>query len=255
MVKLTDEIWRANFNDIHRHWNVRTEHAYKHNDEIQRYSEHDTISYRNNNNGICLKMHKHGGDIKSAKLDTKGKMSFKYGYYEAEVELDKCYTKGLWPAIWFVGDHGGHWPNCGEIDLLEYVAWNKDAVYGTLHGPGYSGGDALSSGGHKPNIELTKGKHIIAMSWEPGRIKWYLNGKKFYETSRDHLHNHRHGAHWVFDQSYYMIINLALGGNFGGAFHDSKNYIFSHLPEYNDFKINYITVSKTRSGHGEVIHH
>lgn len=157
----------------------------------------------------------------SARISTKGLHSWKYGRFEARMRLPG--GQGIWPAFWMLGDDIDEvgWPKCGEIDIMEVIGREPSTLYGTLHGPGYSG--AESTGG---NIKLASGKfadgfHVFAVEWRPGEIEWFLDGKIY---SRKKVKDLPGSAKWVFDHSFFMILNLAVGGNWPGSPDDSTEF-------------------------------
>jgi hypothetical protein len=119
---------------------------------------------------------------------------------------------GLWPAFWSLGtdiDRVG-WPQTGEIDIMEYVSRLPDEIFGTIHGPGYSGGNAY--GNTYPIPDVANGYHTFAVEWQPNLIKWYVDDTLYHSaTPADVAPND-----WVFNDPVYLLLNLALGGNFGG---------------------------------------
>jgi len=150
----------------------------------------------------------------SARISTKGLASWKYGRIEARMRLPE--GQGVWPAFWMLGDDIDKvgWPACGEIDIMEMIGHQPSSLYGTLHGPGYSGASGLSS-----NTRLLSGKFIdgfntFSIEWGPDRIEWLLNGKKYASKSSADVPK---GEKWVFDHEFFIILNLAVGGNWPGS--------------------------------------
>lgn len=154
----------------------------------------------------------------SARLITKKKFEFKYGRVEARIKLPQ--GAGVWPAFWMLGndiDRIG-WPACGEIDIMEFIGREPAKIYGTIHGPGYSG--AASVGG---SITLTGDKrtsdfHIYAVEWSENEIRWFFDGKEYHKFSRTNIPS---GSKWVFDHPFFIILNFAVGGKWPGS-PDSK---------------------------------
>ncbi len=147
----------------------------------------------------------------SARLLTAGKMSVGFGRIEGRVQVPE--GAGLWPAFWMLGtniDQVG-WPASGEIDVMEYVGRQPNRLYGTIHGPGYAG-----SANFGRTIDLDEpvaaAFHVFAIDWKPGLIVWSLDGREYHRaTPADVAPNE-----WPFDQAFFLLLNLAVGGNLGG---------------------------------------
>ena len=145
-------------------------------------------------------------DYTSGSVNGRGKFAFQYGKLEVRAKIE--YGRGVWPAIWALGANG-KWPDCGEIDILEYVSQDKHKVHGTMHwqkGTNYGGG-------HTKNInepDLLEGFHTYGMDWTPEKIDLYFDGKKFHTLTLDDA-NRADGSN-PFRQPYYLILNLAIGG-------------------------------------------
>lgn len=151
----------------------------------------------------------------SARLITKGKFSQKFGRFEARIKLP--FGQGIWPAFWMLGDNidTAGWPNCGEIDIMENIGREPSANHGSLHGPGYSGGSPLSgiytlSGGQR----FSDGFHVFTIDWEPAAIRFYVDGN-LYETRTPS--DVPAGRRWVFDHPFFILLNVAVGGNWPGS--------------------------------------
>jgi beta-glucanase (GH16 family) len=151
----------------------------------------------------------------SGKFTTFGKVHFRYGHIEARIKFPT--GVGTWPAFWMLGtdlmDAG--WPQCGEIDIAEGKGAEPSWLFGTLHGPGYCGdegrGLVFDSG-----LALGDEFHTFAIDWLPGSIAWSLDGREYSRlTSADIAPNE-----WVFDHDFYIVVNLAMGGNFTGPIDD-----------------------------------
>jgi beta-glucanase (GH16 family) len=148
----------------------------------------------------------------SARLKTQGLQEFQYGRIEARLKVPA--GAGLWPAFWMLGSSfdGTNWPDCGEIDIMEYVGREPDLVIGTAHGPGYSGALGLSKW-NRQQYNLFDAFHTYAIDWQPGQIDWYYDGVKYHTVTRADVGDRP----WVFDQPYFIILNLAVGGTLGGV--------------------------------------
>jgi beta-glucanase (GH16 family) len=144
----------------------------------------------------------------SARLTTKGRKFFRYGLFQARIKLPA--GRGIWPAFWMLGttiDQVG-WPACGEIDVMENFGINPNAVQGTVHGPGYSGASGITAS-LETSSPLADRFHLFSVLWEPGGIRWYCDEMLYHTVTPASLCGHR----WVFDDDFYLLINVAVGGN------------------------------------------
>ncbi len=150
----------------------------------------------------------------SARLLTKTKFTQTYGRFEARMKIP--YGQGLWPAFWMLGDNidTAHWPNCGEIDVMENIGKEPSIVHGTFHGPGYSGGNGIGAaytlpGGQKFSDDF----HTFAVEWEPNVMRFYVDGLLYKTRTPADLPT---GTSWVFDHPFFIILNVAVGGYWPG---------------------------------------
>lgn len=160
----------------------------------------------------------------SSRMVTRNLKEFKYGYFEFRVKLPE--SPGFWPAIWMLrhdiyDPNGTVWPTCGEIDILESSAniWGLGKVYGTLHcDAGHSGNPIYTQGLQMSKIESKW--HLYGLYWTPNSIIWYYDDQlvgKYVPTNTDN------NAVWPFHEDFYIIMNLAVGGNLGGYIPDNVN--------------------------------
>ena len=193
------------------------------NNELQYYTANRLENARVEGGHLIIEVHKEpnyngtGNDYTSARLLTKDKHDWQYGRFEARIKLPEG-PAGLWPAFWMLGSNftSVGWPRCGEIDIMEYVSKVPNRVWGTIHGQGYSGGAGY--GGHYdfPGPVATE-FHEFAVEWEPGMIRWYVDGIFFHSaTPEDIAGTSRVPNEWYFDHPFFMILNVAVGGNWGG---------------------------------------
>lgn len=172
---------------------------------------------------------RHHANYTSASLTTEGKASWTYGRIEVRAKLPE--GKGMWPAIWTLGDdiHAVGWPRCGEIDIMEFVGKEPDAIHGTAH---YSKDGKHASSGNKTAIaDPATGFHVYAVEWWPDRIDFFFDDRKYHSVPLDDAGP---GEANPFRKPHYLILNLALGGDWGGPINDSK------LPQ--KFVIDYVRV-------------
>jgi beta-glucanase (GH16 family) len=143
----------------------------------------------------------------SARLKTQGLQNFQYGRIEARLKVPA--GKGLWPAFWMLGSSfdGTNWPDCGEIDIMEYIGKEPDLILGTAHGPGYSGALGISQW-NRQTFDIADDFHTYAIEWSEGQIDWYFDGELYHTVTRADVGERE----WVFDQPFFIILNLAIGG-------------------------------------------
>jgi len=149
----------------------------------------------------------------SARLLTYGKFSHQYGTLEARIRISS--GQGFWPAFWMLGNNFGSvgWPECGEIDIMENVGFEPLLVHGSLHGPGYSGGSGLTSSFRSPNGQpFANDFHVYRIVWTPTSITWSVDGVNFATKTPSDASGNR----WVFNQPFFFILNLAVGGQWPG---------------------------------------
>jgi beta-glucanase (GH16 family) len=154
-------------------------------------------------------------DYTSARIKTQGRATWTYGRVEARMQLTA--GRGIWPAFWMLGANYASvgWPTCGEIDIMENVGHEPETVYGTVHGPGYSGGDNVGGDFTLPDGgRFADHFHLFAVEWEPDSIRWLVDNRVYFQISRADLPA---GALWVFDHPFFLIMNVAVGGNWPGA--------------------------------------
>lgn len=178
------------------------------NNELQYYTNRlENASVSNGMLKITAKREAFSGSaFTSARLLTKGKFTTKYGKIEARAKLPS--GVGTWPAIWMLGkniDQVG-WPACGEIDIMEHKGSDENRIYGTLHYPGRSGGNADGKTVVVSNV--ASAFHIYSVEWNASTIKISVDGNVFYTFANN--------ANTAFNQEFFIILNVAMGGGFGG---------------------------------------
>ncbi len=193
------------------------------NNELQFYTGRPENAYIENG---CLILRAipedyQGNEYTSAKLTTQNKGDWTYGRFEIKAKMP--IGQGLWPAIWMMPTdekmYGG-WPNCGEIDIMEYLGHKPDTVYGTVH---YGIPHSQSQG--EPYI-LTNGKkfsddfHVFGLEWLPGEIRWLIDGKVYQTQKYWYSRAPKEATDFTypapFDRNFYLQLNLAVGGNWPG---------------------------------------
>ena len=152
-----------------------------------------------------------GSEYTSARILTKGKFEQKYGRYEARIKLPL--GKGLWPAFWMLGANSDTviWPQCGEIDIMEYLGSKPTSIFGTVHGPGYSGENAISKDYILTNDRFDNDFHVFGIEWGENYVNYYVDDVLYNQITPKDVK-----GEWVFNQPFYIILNMAVGGNFPG---------------------------------------
>ena len=149
----------------------------------------------------------------SARLITKGLFSQAYGRFEARIRVPR--GQGLWPAFWMLGaniDAVG-WPTSGEIDIMENIGREPTIAHGTLHGPGYSGGNGIGKADTLTNGSYADDFHVFAVEWQPNEIRWYVDERQYHRMTPADLPS---GTRWVFDSPFFLLLNVAVGGSWPG---------------------------------------
>ncbi|MFI2510024.1 ricin-type beta-trefoil lectin domain protein [Streptomyces sp. NPDC018972] len=150
----------------------------------------------------------------SARLNTAKTFTQAYGRFEARIKVPR--GQGMWPAFWMLGDDLGTagWPNSGEIDIMENVGYEPGVVHGTVHGPGYSGGGGIGAAYTLPGgASFADGFHVFAVDWNPEKITWSVDGRTYQTRTPADLG----GKKWVYDHPFFLILNLAVGGDWPGS--------------------------------------
>lgn len=184
------------------------------NNELQYYTDRtENVKVENGYLLITAKEEAYeGSQYTSARLITKGLFAKQYGRFEARIRLP--YGKGLWPAFWLLGediDTVG-WPNCGEIDIMEYLGDSPNKVFGSVHGPGYSAGQAETKDYELENSRFDTEFHIFGIEWGPDYINYYVDGDLYNQITPADV-----AGEWVFNKPFYIIMNVAVGGSFPGS--------------------------------------
>jgi beta-glucanase (GH16 family) len=190
--------------------------GYIRNNELQYYTDRNENAWVENSNLVIEARREdfNGHKYTSASLNTNGRHSFKYGRIEMRAKLP--YGKGIWPAFWTLGSNFNTvgWPDCGEIDIMELVGGgieNDAKTYANLHWgnkdihENVSGSMVLESGIFADDY------HVIGIEWDEKQISWYVDDRTYYTAAID-----VEGME-AFHRSHFILINLAVGGNWPGS--------------------------------------
>jgi beta-glucanase (GH16 family) len=193
------------------------------NNELEYYtSRTNNARIENGNLVIEADQEDYGGSsYTSARMKTEGLFSIQYGRIEARINIPR--GQGIWPAFWMLGtniDAGVNWPNCGEIDIMENIGKTSDqgTEHGTIHGPqsggDYNGGAGVGGTYTLPGgAALADGFHIYAVQWTTNQIQWFLDTNLFFTATPASLPA---GSTWVFTKPQFLLLNVAVGGNWPG---------------------------------------
>jgi len=164
----------------------------------------------------------------SARLKTATHFTQAYGRFEARLKVPK--GQGIWPAFWMLGDNIDTvgWPTCGEIDIMENIGSEPNKVHGSLHGPGYSGATPLTAI-YAASAPFADDFHVFAVEWEPTTIRFYVDGALYLTEAPANLPA---GTRWVFDHPFFILLNVAVGGNFPGSPDASSTYPQTMVVDY-----------------------
>jgi len=173
-----------------------------------------------------------------ARLKSQGLREFQYGYIEARAKVPS--GAGLWPAFWMLGATferdetnpiDSNWPQAGEIDIMEYVGRAPNITYGTIHGTGYAGAGGLGKW-NRQESPVADDWHTYAVQWDADGIRWFFDGQMYGELGREAVGDRE----WVFDQPFFLLLNLALGGAFPGPIgldvQFPKQFLVDHVRVY-----------------------
>ncbi|WP_373059582.1 family 16 glycosylhydrolase [Zunongwangia sp. H14] len=169
---------------------------------------------------------KDGDKYYSGKINSKDKVEFKYG--EIEIKAKVATGQGIWPAFWMLGSDIGEigWPASGEIDIMEYVGREPNTVYTTLHYPAHHAGNASSK---KTIIEdIEEGYHIFKAVWTADNIEFFVDGNSVYNFIPEKYNE----EYYPFRKAFYFLINMAVGGNFGGPEVDDSIFPQKYYVDY-----------------------
>lgn len=151
----------------------------------------------------------------SAKLISQAQGELTYGRIEVRAKLPK--GKGLWPAIWMLPvdwDYGG-WPKSGEIDIMEHVGYAPNKVFGTVHTEAFNHTKGTQQGDSILVNDLSTAFHTFAIEWSESQIDFFVNDSKYFTFQNQEGYT---SAEWPFDKPFQLILNLAVGGNWGGKY-------------------------------------
>lgn len=196
------------------------------NNELQVYREQNV---KVKNGQLHIIAEKEDDIYFSGRIHTKEKIEFQYGTVEVRAKVPG--GEGLWPAIWMLGHDIQEvgWPDAGEIDIMEYVGRQPDTLYNALHTPVSFGNTINAEATHVEG--LSEDFHVFKLEWSKDALVFFIDDEETYRFAPEI----RDENIWPFDHPFFLLLNLAVGGNFGGAEIDDEA-----LPQ--EFIIDYIKV-------------
>jgi beta-glucanase (GH16 family) len=166
----------------------------------------------------------------SARIVTRGRVEQREGRIEARLKLPT--GQGIWPAFWMLGaDYPAvGWPQCGEIDIMEARGQEPAVVHGSLHGPGYFGGGAFTQSYRLPGgAGFNDDYHVFAVEWDDAKILFEVDGSVYQRVGKPDVEAK---GKWVFDHPFYIILNVAVGGDYVGSPDGTTSFPQSMLVDY-----------------------
>lgn len=162
---------------------------------------------------LTIKAVKKGDVWTSARLITKNKRDFLYGRIEVSAKLPT--GKGTWPAIWMLPTDWayGNWPKSGEIDIMEHVGYDPGVVHGTVHTGAYNHSIGTQVGKSLTVSDFWGKFHIYAVEWSESKIDFFVDDENYFSFENDKKNDF---LTWPFDKPFHIILNIAIGGNWGG---------------------------------------
>ena len=208
------------------------------NQELETYTNVVQNVHLDGMGHLVIHVDRSGSSFTSARIKTQGLITARYGRVEARIRLP--FGQGIWPAFWMLGSNipTVGWPQCGEVDIMENIGREPSINHGSIHGPGYSGGNAVTGLYSLPApAKFADDFHVFAVQWAPQTISFFVDGVSYKTVTPASLPA---GAAWVFDNPFFLILNVAVGGNFPGAPDASTQF-----PQ--EMTVDYVRVSGTSS--------
>lgn len=187
------------------------------NNELQYYTQARMENARVQDGSLVIEAKKEdykGARFTSARLVSKNKGDWKYGRVEVRAKLPR--GKGIWPAIWMLPTkwaYGG-WPKSGEIDIMENVGYLPDSVYGSVHTGAYNHAIGTNKTNGVLRTDLSEVFHLYAVEWTADKIDFFIDDELYHTFENDKTGSEA----WPFDQDFHLLLNVAVGGNWGGKF-------------------------------------
>ena len=222
-------LWSDEFNDEEldlTKWNKLNWKPGWVNNELQAYTDRDTNIFLENGHlvlqgniepgysGTDYVGNNYVSDYTSGRVNTDDKFSTTYGRFDIKAKLPA--GKGSWPAIWMLGESISSigWPQCGEIDIMEHVGYDQGLVHGSIHTQDYNHMYGTQKSGSKYVDDVTDAFHVYSLEWSPFYLRYLIDNEPFFFVYND---SNGDFGKWPFNDPHYLILNLAIGGDWGGV--------------------------------------
>jgi len=191
-----------NWNGEQQYYTTRKENCYLNKGKLYIVAKHEKYTFNNETR-----------EYTSEKLRTKGKANWQYGKIIVRAKLPTA-GNGLWPAIWMMPSTNkyGNWPRSGEIDIMEFVGHLPNIIHGTVHTKAYNHIDGTQKGSTIHLSDISSKFHNYSVEWDKEFIKFAVDDSIYFKFANEH----KSWEEWPFDQKFYLILNLAIGGSWGG---------------------------------------
>ncbi|MAV89734.1 MAG: hypothetical protein CMG05_04025, partial [Candidatus Marinimicrobia bacterium] len=196
------------------------------NNELQAYTDRDTNIFLEDGylvlqgniepgySGTDYVGNNYVADYTSGRVNTDNKFSTTYGRFDIKAKLPE--GKGSWPAIWMLGESISSigWPDCGEIDIMEHVGYDEGMIHGSIHTEEYNHMYGTQRSGSKYIENVIDTFHVYSLEWSPFYLRYLIDDEPFFFVYND---SNGDDGKWPFDDPHYIILNLAIGGDWGGV--------------------------------------
>ncbi|HMP93537.1 MAG TPA: glycoside hydrolase family 16 protein, partial [Phnomibacter sp.] len=184
------------------------------NQELQYYTNRPSNVQLDGNGNLVITARSEsfsGSGFTSGRIKTQGKFAQQYGRFEARIQTPT--GPGLWPAFWMLGSNidAVSWPQCGEIDIMEQRGQEPNITHGSLHGPGYSAGNAITKAYQLPTGRFDTKFHVYAVEWGPDYVDFFVDNFLYKRATPADV-----TGQWVYNTPFFIILNVAVGGAFVG---------------------------------------
>lgn len=197
------------------------------NNEKQNYTYRNLKNARVNGKYLIIEAGKAAGKYTSARLITKGKAFWQYGKIEVKAKIP--YGRGSWPAIWMLAENMRQWPDDGEIDIMEHVGFDPGCIHGSVHTKKYNHIKQTQKTDTIHVADVAAAFHLYTLRWDKEKIILSIDNRPYFQYANEHT---GYDA-WPFDNPMYLILNIAVGGNWGGKKGiDDKSFPWRMLIDY-----------------------